>query len=173
MNVLTAITIRNLADGYPQMMARALSATGWKSKSPELFERYLREQDEGTRMGLVAFVSGEFAGYITINWKPTYAPLAAKWGAELQDLNVLPEFRRRGIASRLIDEAEDIVAEKCDVIGIAVGLHPGYNAAQRLYVLRGYVPDGNGVTVDDEFVSEGQAVVMDDRLVLHMEKQLS
>ena len=172
MNVF-AITIRNLADGYPQMMARAFEAIGWKSKPPELFERYLREQNAGTRLGLVAFASGEFAGYITINWKPTYPPLSAKWGAELQDLNVLPEFRRRGVASQLIDEAEDIVAEKCDVVGIAVGLHPGYSTAQRLYVLRGYVPDGNGVTVDDEFVSEGQSVVIDDRLVLHMEKQLS
>lgn len=166
------LTIRRLADNDPLVISRAFDAIGWKSKSVELFSLYLLEQDEGGRSCFVALVDEEFAGYITINWKPTYPPLIAKSAAELQDLNVLPEHRRRGIASRLIEEAEKLVATKCDVIGIAVGLHPGYNAAQRLYVLLGYVPDGHGVTVDESFVAEGQSVEMDDRLVLHFEKNL-
>ncbi|MFA5891920.1 MAG: GNAT family N-acetyltransferase [Actinomycetota bacterium] len=77
------------------------------------------------------------------------------------------EFRRRGIASRILDHAEEVAASRSSIVGIGVGLHPGYNAAQRLYVKRGYVPDGLGVTYDDRYVKEGEQVHMDDKLVLH------
>jgi hypothetical protein len=87
-------------------------------------------------------------------------------------LNVLSTFRRRGIATRLVDAAEGLVGRRSRQVGIGVGLHPGYNAAQRMYVLRGYVPDGNGVTVGYEFVREGQIVTMDDGVVLHVIKRL-
>ena len=56
--------------------------------------------------------------------------------------------------------------------GIGVGLHPGYNQAQRLYVKRGYIPDGRGVTYRDRYVEEGTQVVLDDDLVLHFTKSL-
>ena len=55
-------------------------------------------------------------------------------------------------------------------IGIGVGLHPGYGVAQRLYVIRGYVPDGRAVTYQNRAIAEGQTVVMDDDLVLHLTK---
>jgi hypothetical protein len=58
------------------------------------------------------------------------------------------------------------------VVAIAVGLHPGYNAAQVLYVKRGYVPDGLGVTYGDRFVQEGESLPFDDSLVLHFTKRL-
>ena len=56
------------------------------------------------------------------------------------------------------------------VAGIGVGLHPGYAAAQRMYVLRGYVPDGNPLTYRNEFVQQGQHVVLDDDLTLQSTK---
>jgi Acetyltransferase (GNAT) domain len=59
-----------------------------------------------------------------------------------QDLNILRQFRRQGIASHLLDRVEAEVARHSGVVGIGVGFYPGYNAAQRLYVRRGYVPDG-------------------------------
>jgi GNAT superfamily N-acetyltransferase len=89
---------------------------------------------------------------------------------EIQDLNVLPTYRRRGIATALMDEAETIAKEHGPIVGIGVGLHPGYNAAQRMYVLRGYVPDGRGVTWRDNYIKEGQELMADDDLVLHLTK---
>jgi GNAT superfamily N-acetyltransferase len=86
---------------------------------------------------------------------------------------VLPEFRRNGIGSLLLDEVEGIASTRATSVGIGVGLHPGYNAAQRLYVKRGYVPDGFGLTYRDEFIHEGAVVVVDDDLVLHLRKKLS
>jgi hypothetical protein len=53
-----------------------------------------------------------------------------------------------------------------------VGLHPGYNAAQRLYAQRGYIPDGLGVTYEDRFVEAGELVRFDNELLLHLVKPL-
>jgi len=72
----------------------------------------------------------------------------------------------------LLDHAESEVARRSGVVGIGVGLHPGYNAAQRLYVKRGYLPDARGITYRDRFVEEGTCVVLDDELVMHLTKQL-
>ena len=85
---------------------------------------------------------------------------------------MLPEFRRQSIASQLLDRAEAEVARKYSAVAIGVGLHPGYNNAQRLYVKRGYIPDGKGITYNDRYVPEGTQVVVDDNLVLHFTKQL-
>lgn len=41
------------------------------------------------------------------------------------DLNVLPDFRKMGIASLLLDTAEKQAATKSQIIGIGVGLYAG------------------------------------------------
>ena len=102
-----------------------------------------------------------------INWHAAYSTCP-----EIQDLNVLPHFRRRGVATALMDKAEALIAERSENVAIGVGLHPGYNAAQRLYVLRGYVPDGKGVTWHGKYIEEGQKLIADDDLVLHFTKTL-
>lgn len=91
---------------------------------------------------------------------------------EISDLNVLPDFRKMGTATRLLDECETWIASRSPMAGIGVGLHPGYNAAQRLYVQGGYVPDGRGVTTHGRNVEEGEFVQFDDDLVLWMIKTL-
>jgi hypothetical protein len=58
------------------------------------------------------------------------------------------------------------------VVGIGVGLYADYGAAQVLYVRRGYVPDGQGVTTCDVPVHPGHSVCVDDNLVLHFLKEL-
>ncbi len=85
---------------------------------------------------------------------------------------MLPDFRRRGIATRLLNRTEEEVARRTAVVGIGVGLHPGYNAAQKLYGQRGYRADGLGITWRDQYVREGAQVVVDDDLVLHLTKRL-
>jgi len=51
-------------------------------------------------------------------------------------------------------------------------MYSDYGAAQRLYVLRGYVPDGRGLTYSDHFVKPEERVTVDDDLVLHLTKRL-
>jgi len=165
------IRIRRLDETDPQMISDAFAQIG-SVKPVGQFWQYLAEQAAETRVCLVVAVDGQFAGYVTVNWTPTYPGLAEAGFPEIQDLNVLPNFRRRGIGTRLLDEAEQVAGERSSVVGIGVGLHPGYNVAQRLYVKRGYVPDGRGVTYRDCYVEEGAKVLLDDDFVLHLTRQL-
>jgi GNAT superfamily N-acetyltransferase len=169
--MLEALFIRRLRDTDAQTISDAFREIG-AGKPVTQYLTYLAEQTLGARECLVATVDGEFVGYVTVNWTPTYPGCVELQMPEIQDLNVLPRFRRRGIATRLLDEAEALVAKQSGAVGIGVGLHPGYNAAQRLYVKRGYVPDGRGVTYRDCYLAEGAKVVLDDDLVLHLIKHL-
>ena len=163
--------IRSLNDSDPQVAAAAFSSAGWVKPIAQ-FQRYLVEQAAGSRICLVATVDGRFAGYVTVNWAPTYPGFVDKKIPEIQDLNVLPPFRRKGIATMLLDRAEAEVACRSDVVGIGVGLHPGYNDAQRLYGKRGYIPDGLGITYRNRYLQEGEQVVLDDDLVLHLARRI-
>jgi GNAT superfamily N-acetyltransferase len=171
MTTSAIIQIRSLNQHDPRVIAAAFASIG--SVKPEAkYQEYLDQEAAGSRTCLVATVHGEFAGYVTIKWRSAYPGFAEQEIPEIQDLNVLPAFRRRGIASRLLDRSEAQVAQRYCVVGIGVGLHAGYNAAQRLYVLRGYVPDGRGVIYKDEYVGQYVRVMLGDDLVLHLTKQL-
>ena len=73
---------------------------------------------------------------------------------------------------RLLDRAEGLIGQRSSVAGIAVGLHPGYAAAQRLYARRGYVPDGKPLQYYGVPVREGQEVRLDNDLTMNMTKEL-
>ena len=68
--------VRMMVPEDARVMAAAFSGIGWASKTVELFDRYFREQIAKSRHVLVAWLAGGFAGYVTINWAPTYLPLA-------------------------------------------------------------------------------------------------
>ena len=67
---------------------------------------------------------------------------------EINDFNVVRSYRRRGIGTALMDEAETLIRERSVEAGIGVGMYADYGPAQRMYVLRGYVPDGLGLTMN-------------------------
>jgi GNAT superfamily N-acetyltransferase len=163
--------VRSMNSTDPQAAAEAFSRIGW-TKPATLFERYLVEQAAGTRSCWVAHVGAVFAGYVTVNWKPAYPFFAEKGIPEIQDLNVLPPSRRKGLGTTLLAQAEAEISARSGVAGLSVGLHPGYNDALRLYVKRGYVPDGQGVTYQDRYVREGEQVLLDDDFLLHMLRRI-
>ena len=163
--------LRPLIELDAAVISAAFAELG-SDKPVQQFVDYLTEQQLGIRQCWIALHGAEFCGYVTLHWNPLYSGIAGKGVPEIQDLNVLPQFRRRGIASRLLDRAEQSAAARAYSVAIGVGLHPGYNAAQRLYVRRGYVPDGLGVTHEDRFVQQGELVPFDDELVLHFIKDL-
>lgn len=166
-----SVEIRLLNDGDPETISDSFTDIGW-GKPVAQYQQYLAEQMAGIRTCFVATVENQFAGYVTVNWTPTYSGFVDQKIPEIQDLNVLPQFRRRGIGTQLLDRAEQQIAHRCEAVGIAVGLHPGYNSAQRLYVKRGYIPDGRGVWYRNQLVEEGMQAVFDDELVLHFTKRL-
>ena len=145
----------------------------WRNKTAGQYRRYVSEQESGRRNVLLAFHDGKFAGYLTVDWQSLYPPFRRDQTPEVTDFNVLPQFRRRGIGSRLMDEAERRIYERSTVAGIRVGLYSDYGAAQRLYVLRGYVPDGRGLLRDNQQVPPGDRVIADDSLSIALTKTLA
>ena len=175
-NKQACISIERFKADDIQIIVDAFQKTNWL-KPASIFETYLQEQFAGTRLIWVANVNNQFAGYVTLKWQSQYESFASDHIPEVMDLNVLPPFRKAGVGSMLLDIAEKEAAIKSDVVGIGVGLYAGhdggYGSAQRLYVKRGYVPDGRGVTYNYQPTIPGNSYPLDDDLVLWFMKKLS
>lgn len=163
--------IRLLVQSDIPSMVTAFSDIGW-NKPASLFEKYLKEQTAGTKWVWVAFEGAQFAGYVTLELQSEYEPFLKNNIPEIKDLNVLPVFRGQGIGSALLDCAEEKAKSLSAVVGIGVGLYADYGNAQKLYVKRGYLPDGEGVTYHYQGVSPGKQVAVDDDLVLWFTKKI-
>ena len=170
------LTCELLSSDHIPSISEAFNKIGW-NKPASLFEGYLKEVEQGARLVWMAHLHDQFAGYVTLNWQSQYELFAAARIPEIMDLNVLPPFRKVGVGSMLLDIAEKETATKSQIIGIGVGLYAGedggYGAAQRLYVKRGYVPDGKGVTYNYQPTIPGNSYPLDDELVLWFTKKLS
>ena len=163
--------IRSLASRDIGEIVAAFDAVGW-NKPASQYERYVGEQSRGERAVWVAFAAGAFAGYVTVNWAPSYPPFRDASIPEIQDLNVLPKLRRNGIGSVLLERAERAIAERSIVAGIGVGMDGDYGAAQRLYVQRGYIPDGRGLSYRNRTLHYGDDTRVDDDLVLYFTREV-
>jgi GNAT superfamily N-acetyltransferase len=164
--VIRALESRDIPE-----IAEAFRNIGWNKPATQ-YERYLRQQELGVRNVYVAFVQGQFAGYLTICWESSYQPFFVQSIPEIADFNVLPQFRRTGVGTQLMNTAEHEIARVNPVAGIGVGMTPDYGAAQRLYILRGYVPDGLGLHWKDHHVHYGDEIKVDDELALYLTKEL-
>ena len=149
----------------------AFKEQGW-NKPVEIFEKYYREQEEKKRKVIVAEIDGEPVGYTTLLHNDQNGPFANMNIPTVCDFNVLVKWQGRGIGTLILDEVEKIVAKTCDKICLGVGLHNGYGSAQRLYVKRGYVPDGTGVWYNDSNLKPYSECKNNDDLILYMSKQL-
>ena len=123
-------------------------------------------------MCLWAWLYKEFAGYLTIIWAPDYPWFREKGIPEINDFSILPHLWRRGIGTALMDEAEKIVAERSAYSGIGVGMGADYGKAQRMYVLRGYIPDGRGLMDGEKPVSYGEKITVSHDLAIYFTKKL-
>jgi len=168
---LVMLDLRQLLPSDVAEISAAFALLGW-NKPVSQYQRYMDEAARGMRTTIIARLDSLFVGYVSIKWECDYAPFRDAAVPEIQDLNVLPDFRRRRIGTRLMDEAEKIIMARSRIAGIGVGFDPDYGAAQRLYVLRGYVPDGNGGTSHGTQVKWGDSVTVDDGLVLYFTKML-
>lgn len=164
-----------LSREHIQNIVESVGSIGW-NKPISLFEQYLAEAKAGKGLIWIAYVNDDFAGYVTLKWQSQYQSFKDQNIPEIMDLNVLPSFRRSGIASTLLDIAEQEAKTRNEIVGIGVGLYVGadggYGAAQKLYVKRGYIPDGNGATYNYQSVVPGGSYPFDDDLVLWLTKKL-
>lgn len=146
------------------------------AKDTDYFARCLERQEAGELLVLIAALedSGQDVGYCVLNWNPKYALFKKLGIPEVQDLNVLPAYRRQGIGRAMILHCEELAREKdYEEMGIGVGLDSSFGPAQRLYIKMGYIPDGTGVSYDRKQVAAGALRPVDENLCLMMTKKLS
>ena len=138
-------------------------------RSPVYFERCLQENYPI----VIASVEEADTGFAVLNTASRYLPFLRLGIPEIQDVNVLPDYRQRGIASALIAACENEArALGYNDIGIAVGLNHTYGPAQRLYTKLGYMPDGAGAMYNHATPEEGALYPLDDDLCLMLIKPL-
>jgi GNAT superfamily N-acetyltransferase len=151
---------------------RLTSAFASWPKPRELFETYARRVSEEALDMVVASVESHLAGYLLIEPKSSYPPFAKDGIPEIADFNVVRNWQRAGIGTALMDEAEHRVAQISDVVGLGVGLNSDYGTAQRMYVRRGYLPDGAGVVLAGVPVRPGAKITLNDDPELMFTKRL-
>jgi GNAT superfamily N-acetyltransferase len=165
------LTIRLLSVADIKIIVEAFQKANWP-KPASIFEEYLKEQENDERLVWVAYFKDEFVGYITLKFQSKYPPFSEKNIPEINDFNVLPKYRNKGIGLKLLKAAETIAATRSNIVGIGVGLYADYGAAQRMYVKQGYLPDGLGITYDYKSVEPGKEVKLDDDLILWFTKKI-
>ncbi len=137
------------------------------------YERCIERHKNGELVIILAELEGQYIGYCILNWQPKYAYFKTCNIPEIQDLNVLSHYRRRGVGRMLIEYCEDMAhSKKYKEMGIAVGMDASFGAAQRLYIKMGYIPDGAGLCYDRKQVAIGEFKPIDENLSLMMSKAI-
>lgn len=165
------IVIRNFQESDVQLIVAEENAQGWNA-GPEKYEMRLQHQSEGKAIALVAEYQGKIAGYINVYLDAEIGPFAKLHYPEIVDFGVLIKYRKHGIGSKLMNVAEKIASEYSDIVCLGVGMHYGYGSAQRMYVKRGYIPDGSGVWYGETVCEQYADCCNDDDLVLYLSKGL-
>ena len=166
------ILIRDMVKNDAQIITREEIAQGW-DQTIEKYELRLRHQASGKSIALVAEYRGNVAGYVNVYLNCGSGPFANQGYPEIVDFGVLEKYRKNGIGTKLMDIAERIAFDYSDVVCLCVGLHSGYGNAQRMYVKRGFIPDGSGVWYRDEVCPQDSECLNDDNLVLYLLKALN
>ena len=162
--------IRKMIESDIQHLSQGFINQGWPGRE-EILARYFLEQKSKEREVLVAEVEGALAGYITILPCAKQGPFA-EIHPELSDFNVFEPFQNQGIGNLLMEEAENQVKLISDKVNLGVGLHSGYGPAQRLYIKRGYIPDGTGVWYQNHQPAMNAVCEDIGDLVLYLSKNL-
>ncbi|RSI76883.1 GNAT family N-acetyltransferase [Streptococcus mitis] len=165
----TTCLIRKMQTSDVKELSQGFINQGWPGRE-EILARYFLEQECGEREVLVAEVGGVLVGYVTILPCAKQGPFAEIY-PELSDFNVFEPFQNQGIGNFLMEEAENRVKFFSDKVTLGVGLHSGYGPAQRLYIKRGYIPDGSGVWYRNQPLEMNATIQNNDDLVLYLSKE--
>lgn len=166
------LVIRDMEEADGTVFVEEFTAQGWHP-SLDYYQKRMQERAEGKCAALTAEYQGKQAGYVYLFLAAEEGPFAGKGWPIIVDFNVLKKYQRKGIGGRLMDAAEQIAGQYADTVCLGVGLCEAYGSAQRMYVKRGYIPDGSGVWYQDRQCVQYETVcTVDDDLVLFLYKKL-
>ncbi len=166
------LEIRNMEEADDRIFYEEYTAQGWHPEIGDCLMR-LKDQAEGKCVALTAVYQGHPAGSVYVYLTAHEGPFKGKGVPEIFDFNVLQKYQRKGIGNKLMEVAEQIAGQYADTVCLGVGLCDAYGSAQRMYVKRGYIPDGSGVWYQDKQCVQYETVcTIDDDLVLFLSKKL-
>jgi GNAT superfamily N-acetyltransferase len=146
----------------------------WVSDGEAEARTYLADHAEPEGASLVATRRHDVVGYVAILWESNFAGFRDRGVPLVHQVAVARPFRRQGIATLLMDGAEQLARDRgVTALGITVGLFDEYGPAQRLYGRRGYIPDGRGACRGQRPLSKGMRVTVDDDLIIWLTKELA
>ena len=166
------LIIRNMETEDARIFTDELTAQGWHPVIAGYMSR-LTDQAGGKCIALSAVYEGCPAGYLYVYLHADEGPFKEKGWPIIVDFNVLKKYQRRGIGNRLMDAAEQVAGQYADTVCLGVGVCDSYGTAQRMYVKRGYIPDGSGVWYQGRQCVQYETIcTVDDDLILFFSKQL-
>ena len=165
------LTIRSMKECDIEQFVLGFKEQGWH-KPFELFSNYYIEQEKNQRFVIVSEMDGKVSGYITLLPNTNVGPFAGKNIPEIVDFNVLIKYQRNGIGNKMMDITESLAKERSEYVSLSVGLHNGYGTAQRMYVKRGYIPDGTGAWYRGKILEPYSECMNDDDLTIYFLKSL-
>ena len=165
------LLIRSMRTDDARIIYEIYLSYGWRP-SIETYENYYREQKENKRKVFIAEYKGKESGLCTLVMEPAEGLWAGMKIPEIVDLSVFIRARNKGIGNKLLDVVEQEAAKVSDTVYLAVGVHSGYGAAQRIYVKRGYIPDCSDAWYQGKQLEQYAPCCNDDDLLLFMSKRL-
>ena len=167
------LRIRDMEPADAQILNDEYTAQGWHP-DVNYYHMRMREAAEGKCIALTAEYKGRPAGNLYLYFDAQEGPFKGQGIPEIVDFGVLQKHQHKGIGNRLMDTAEQLAAQRSHTVTLGVGLCREYGAAQRIYVKRGYIPDGSGVWYQNrQCVQYETTCTVDDDLVLFLSKKLT
>ena len=166
------VVVRDMIESDPEIITHEEHLQGWTHQKKEKYEQRLTDVAENKCVALVAEYKGNVAGYFNVYPNTMCSAFGGKGYPELIDLGVFKKYRNHGIGSILMQVAEDVARKYADTVIIGVGLHRDYGSAQRMYVKRGYIPDGSGIWWHEKPLEPYADMKNDDELTLYFSKKL-
>ncbi len=150
----TAVQVRLVEEGDVAPLERQAELGPPEKHRP----RYL-SQKRGELAYFVAWGGDRPAGHVVLVWAGTLdQPMASRLAGcpNIEDLLVIPDLRRRGLGSALMEAAEGL-AMRYGYRRIGLGVALDNHVARTLYERRGYEDSGFGEYAHDSCVySEGR-----------------
>ena len=166
------LIIRNMESADAQIFTDEFTAQGWHPDIAGYISR-LKDYSEGRCIALTAVYEKCPAGYVYVYLNAHDGPFKDKGWPIIVDFNVVKKYQRMGIGNTLMDAAEQIASRYSDTVCLGVGLCDSYCTAQRMYVKRGYIPDGSGIWYQGKQCVQYETVcTVDDDLILFLSKEL-
>jgi len=169
---LPGIAVRLVDEGNSELAVRFLSE--WVCDGEAEARTYLAGHVEPDGISLIATSGPDAVGYVAIVWESAYDGFRSRGIPLVHQISVSQPWRRHGIATLLMDAAEQRAADRgVTTLGITVGLFDDYGPAQRMYGRRGYIPDGRGACQGQRPLSAGAQVRLGHDVILWLTKQLT